>query len=134
MKKILEVFSVTLFATFIITSCGTGSNDSSKIENPNDYEIIENPNAYEMMEVAFDGYPSTNDIKPMMESVMKTYNMQVTEENLQKVASMLVSLRKESKVGVTEMEILKHIYQNGSTTNSLPDQAAVSFLHLESTK
>jgi len=78
-----------------------------------------------MMEVAFEGYPSTNDIKPMMESIMKKYDLEITEENLQKVASMLVSLRKASKVGVTEIELLKHIYQKGSDKISLPDQAGI---------
>lgn len=87
-----------------------------------------------MMETASEDFPNKSEIKPMMEDFMKTYNMQVTAENLQKVEIMLISLRKESKVGVTEMEILKHIYQNGSTSNSLPDQAAISFLYLESTK
>jgi Skp family chaperone for outer membrane proteins len=115
--------STVVFALMLLISCGSSQSEEN-----------ENPTAYEMMETAFEDFPSESKIKPMMEDVMKTYNMQVTEENLQKVASMLIGLRKESKVGVTEMEILKHIYQNGSTTNSLPDQAAVSFLYLESTK
>ena len=55
------------------------------------------------METASEDFPNKSEIKPMMEDFMKTYNMQVTEENLQKVASMLISLRKECKVGVIEM-------------------------------
>lgn len=41
-------------------------------ENSNNNSTDKPPSAYEMMEVAFEGYPSTNDIKPMMESIMKS--------------------------------------------------------------
>lgn len=115
--------SPIIFTILLLTSCGNSQSEQK-----------ENPTAYEMMETAFEGYPSKSEIQPMIEAVMKRYDMTVTDESLQRVGNMLVVLRKESKVGVTEMEILKHIYQNGSTTNTLPDQAAISFLYLESTK
>lgn len=47
---------------------------------------------------------------------------------------MLVALRKESAVGVTEMEILKHMYQNGDASKDIKMQAAESMLILEQTK
>lgn len=119
MKITPVIFSVLL----LFASCGNNQSDEN-----------ENPSAYEMMETAFEGFPDESEIKPMMEAVLKNYNMAITDDNLEKVASTLINLRKESKVGVTEMDILKHIYQNGSTANSFPDQAAISFLYLESTK
>ena len=144
-KNSLKVFVLSIFLSFAF-SCG-----EKKTETKND-EVVETsnpsstttesstssentqPNAYGMMEVAFEGNPSTNEIQPMMEEVMKNYKLEVNEENLQKVASMLVSLRKESKVAVTEMEILKNIYQKGDRNVPLTTQAAISLMNLEQTK
>jgi len=123
MNRTIKKITTVVFGLMFLVSCGSDQNEGS-----------DNKTAYELMETAFEDYPNESEIKPMMEDVMKTYKMQVTDENLQKVASMLINLRKESKVGVTEMEILKHMYQNGSATNTLPDQATISFLYLESTK
>ncbi|MGB4204101.1 MAG: hypothetical protein WBJ84_00595 [Bacteroidales bacterium] len=89
---------------------------------------------YEIMEVAFEGYPDISKIKPMLEAVLEKYDLPKTDEYRLKVGSMLVSLRKESVVGVTEMEILKRIYQHGSNQISLPVQAAISATILESKK
>ena len=150
-KNSLKIFvlSIILSLTF---SCGekkTETKNEETIDNSNPTsesktEISTSsestqsestqPNAYSMMEVAFEGNPSTSEIKPMMEEVMKSYNLDVNEENLQKVASMLVSLRKESKVAVTEMEILKNIYQKGDRNVPLTTQAAISLMNLEQTK
>jgi cytochrome bd-type quinol oxidase subunit 1 len=125
MKMKLKFILPTLIVVSVVTSCGNNSIDSSSNNKPS---------AYEMMETAFEGYPNKSDLKPMMESVMNRHKLEVNEVNLQKVGSMLVSLRKASKVGVTEMEILKHIYQNGSEKISLPDQAGISAVELELTK
>ena len=111
------------------------SNPSSTMtsENSTSSENTQ-PSAYGMMEVAFEGNPSTSEIQPMMEEVMKNYKLEVNEENLQKVASMLVSLRKESKVAVTEIEILKNIYQKGDRNIPLTTQAVNSLMNLEQNK
>ena len=140
-KNSLKVFVLSIFLSFAF-SCG-----EKKTETKND-EVVETsnpsstttesstssentqPNAYGMMEVAFEGNPSTNEIQPMMEEVMKNYKLEVNEENLQKVASMLVSLRKESKVAVTEMEILKNIYQKGDRNVPLTTQAEIGRAHV----
>lgn len=87
-----------------------------------------------MMQVAFEGSPEISKIKPMLEAVLEKYDLPKTDEYRLKVGSMLVSLRKASAVGVTEMEILKHIYQNGSNKISLPDQAGLSATLLETSK
>lgn len=123
MKRIIKTTCTIAFTIMLLISCGSNQNEES-----------ENLTAYEMMENAFEGYPRESEIKPMMEDVMKTHNMRVTEENLQKFGSVLIGLRKESKVGVTEMEILKRMYQKGSNNNTMPDQAAISFYYLETTK
>ena len=145
-KTLLRVFVLSTFLS-IAYSCGekkTETEDDASIENSNPSSVTTTetskssestqPTAYSMMEVAFEGNPSTSEIKPMMEEVMKAYNLEVNEENLQKVASMLVSLRKESKVAVTEMEILKNIYQKGDRNVPLTTQAAISLMNLEQTK
>jgi hypothetical protein len=86
------------------------------------------------MQVAFKGSPEISKIKPMLEAVIENYDLPKTDEYRLKVGSMLVALRKASAVGVTEMEILKHIYQNGSNKISLPDQAGISATLLETSK
>ncbi len=90
--------------------------------------------AYEKMEVAFIGKPNKNEIQPILEKVMKFHGINVTEENLERTGSVLVTLRKESKSGITEMDILNHMNRNGVSQFSFPDQAAVSFTLLESTE
>jgi hypothetical protein len=89
---------------------------------------------YEMMHHAFIGTPEIEDFKPMLDDVMERYKMPITDENALKVGNMLVALRKDSKVGVTEMDILKHIYQKGSANISLAEQAGISAAELETTK
>ena len=84
------------------TEPSTQSPSSSSITDKDPYEVIH---------IAFEGFPDKEDVQPMLEAVMKRYNMTVTNDNIIKVGNMLVTLRQDSKVGVTEMEILKHIYQ-----------------------
>jgi uncharacterized protein YpuA (DUF1002 family) len=124
MNYSIKSFLLIIFSLFLLFSCG-----ESHVEEEN-----EEPSVYEMMETAFEDSPKESEIKPLMEDVMKTYNIEINDKNLEKVASMLIDLRKKSKVGVTEMDILKDIYQNGLSTQNLPDQAALSFLFLEKTK
>ena len=145
-KNLLKVFVLSMLLSFSF-SCGekkTETKNDKLIENSNPSSTMtsenstssENtqPSAYGMMEVAFEGNPSTSEIQPMMEEVMKNYKLEVNEENLQKVASMLVSLRKESKVAVTEIEILKNIYQKGDRNIPLTTQAVNSLMNLEQNK
>lgn len=121
MKKAIKRAGGIIFGVMLLIGCGNEEN-------------AEKLTSYEIMESAFVDYPTESEIKPMMESVMKTYSMQITEDNLLKVANMLVSLRKNSKVGVTEMDILKHIYQNKTSNVPLAEQAAISFTYLEMSK
>lgn len=113
------------------------SNDNaptSTYKTPERTSSVAEKDPYEIMEVAFEGSPEISKIKPMLEAVIEKYDLPKTDEYRLKVGSMLVSLRKASAVGVTEMEILKHIYQHGSNKISLPDQAGISATLLETSK
>lgn len=89
---------------------------------------------YEKICFVFIGKPSKVKVQPLLEATMKKFNLSITDENVMKAASCVLSLRKTSAVGVTEMEILKHMYQKGSTKISFPNQAAISFTLLETNK
>lgn len=107
------------------TNTMTSSSTPSQIADKDHYKVIH---------MAFDGFPDKEDIQPMLEAVMKRYNIPTTNDNILKVGNILVVLRKESNVGVTEMEILKHIYQKGSSAITLPEQAGISSVLLEQSK
>lgn len=145
MKKFIIYITILAFV-----SCG-GSNNSNKptettVDNSVERSIStsQEPNsstsspsdkdAYEVIEGVFEGSPSKSQVQPMIEAVMNRYGMTITNEHTMNVANMLFVLKKESKVGVTEMEILKHIYQHGSSSVTLPEQAAISSVYLEQNK
>ncbi len=112
------------------TAPTTSTPSSSSASN----SAIEDKDPYEVIHVAFEGFPDKEVVQPMMEAVMKRYNMTITNDNILKVGNMLVVLKKESVVGVTEMDILKHIYQKGSSSITLPEQAGISSVLLEQSK
>lgn len=101
---------------------------------PSSNSAIADKDPYEVIHIAFEGFPDKEVVQPMMEAVMKRYNMTITNDNILKVGNMLVVLKQESKVGVTEMDILKHIYQKGSASITLPEQAGISSVLLEQSK
>jgi PBP1b-binding outer membrane lipoprotein LpoB len=148
MTNIKSNLTAIIIASVFLTSCSNSSstdyssspsNETSNSTTPS-YTTPERTSSsnekdpYEMMQVAFEGSPEISKIKPMLEAVLEKYDLPKTDEYRLKVGSMLVSLRKASAVGVTEMEILKHIYQNGSNKISLPDQAGLSATLLETSK
>jgi hypothetical protein len=90
--------------------------------------------AFEKIHIAFGGMPDIEKVKPLLEAVMNRYKIVINNDNVLKVANVLVALKNESKVGVTEMEILKHIYQNGLTGVDYPTQAGLSAGLLEQYK
>lgn len=116
-----------------LNSCSSNSSSNSSTIGSSSYSsstsssnIAAEKDPYEIMNVAFVGNPQISEIKPLMESVMDNYNLPQTNENKLKVGSMLVALRKSNTVGVTEMDILKHIYRYGSNKLTLPEQAGIS--------
>jgi len=92
------------------------------------------PEPYEKIHIAFEGFPNIEVIKPLLESVMTRYNIIINNDNILKCANVLITLKNDSKVGVTEMDILKHIYQKGTSKIDYATQAAISYTYLESTK
>lgn len=90
--------------------------------------------AYEKLHIAFEGMPEVEKIKPLLDAVMTRYNVVINNENVLKTANVLVVFKSESKVGATEMDMLKHIYQKGSLGGDYVTQAAISSLYLEGTK
>lgn len=129
MTKFKLNFVATIILVAILTSC---SSDSSTYKSSGNSSVsVPEKDPYEIMTVTFKGFPEIENIKPMLESVMETYNFAKTDDNRLKIANVLISLRKESAVGVTEMEILKHIYQHGSNKLTFPEQAGISATLLE---
>lgn len=90
--------------------------------------------AYEKIHLAFEGMPEVERVKPLLDAVMKRYNITINNSNVLKCANVLMVMKKASKVGVTEMEVLKHIYQKGTSTIDYPTQAAMSATYLEQSK
>jgi hypothetical protein len=88
---------------------------------------------YQEMSIVFKGQPSISEIQPLMEAVLEGYNLEPNQENLSRVSSMLIGLSDKSKVQVTEIDILKHMYQQGSRDIHITEQAAFSFVYLERT-
>ena len=126
-----------LILVAFLTSCSSNSSPDSSSSSSSTYSSSENSSnvaekdPYEIMHIAFEGYPEVSEIKPRLEAVMDNYSFPKTDDNRLMVGNMLVALRKASAVGVTEMQILKHIYQHGSNKISLPDQAGLSATLLE---
>lgn len=134
---------------FIFTLLAVACTNSNQKFQTNNYDSIARVNdslraiyhdnlaqedPYYTMSIAFEGYPEEEEIKSLMEAVLKKYKIEQTNKNRLAIGSVLVTLRKESVIGVTEMDILKHIYQKGSPSLSIQDQAALSFTILESSK
>lgn len=90
--------------------------------------------AFEKIHIAFEGMPEIEKVKPILEAVMTRYNIVINNDNVLKCANVLVTMKNESKIGVTEMEVLKHMYQRGSSGVDYATQAAISATYLEQTK
>lgn len=113
---------------------GTSDTTVTTTTTTTQNQTVVQQDPYQVIETTFDGNPEKEKVQPMLEAVMERYKMSVTNDNILRVSNMLFVLKKESKVGVTEMEILKHIYQKGSSAIDLPTQAALSSSYLEQTK
>lgn len=90
--------------------------------------------AYQKIHIAFEGMPEIEKVKPLLDAVMERYNIVINNDNVLKCANVLVVMKNNSKVGVTEMDILKHMYQTGNSSVDYATQAAISATYLEQTK
>lgn len=140
MKKRLLIFIIT--SASILYSCrnnessmdssqsGTMNSDASSIVNTGKSSA----ETYDMLHVVFEGKPEPEAIKKLMSAVMAKYNIEENYENLNRCGSALLSMKNSSAISITEMEILKDMYQNGDASQSFPSQAAISATILEQTK
>jgi len=145
MKKRLLIFITGGF--ILLISCrneGTPSDLSiSDIDTSRSQLVERSPivntgkssdEAYNMLHVVFEGEPDINVIKKLMKAVLDKYGLEENYEILNRTGSALLTLRQSSAVGVTEMEILKHMYQLGDAKKTFPNQAAISATILEQYK
>jgi len=138
--KLLMLFSASALA---LTSCGndpgnTELSDTALVYGDGiaDQSAIVNTGksadeAYEMLHVVFEGNPDKEALKRSMSAVMAKYGIDENYENLNRCGSALLSMSKSSAIGVTEMQILKHMYQQGDAAQSFPNQVAISAVLLE---
>lgn len=70
-------------------------------------------------------------VKPMLDELMTIHHIVLTNEHVLQCGNVLVAMKNDSKIGVTEMNILKHMYQNGSADVNFVTQAAISATILE---
>ncbi|WP_271785322.1 hypothetical protein [Aquimarina algiphila] len=124
-SKYYLIIIVLIAGIIWVGSFNTSSSSDKKITK------VYEKSVYEKMELAFIGNPKESEIKPILEKVILFHGSKLTELNREKSASVLISLRKSSKKGITEMDILKHMYNNGTEKISFSDQAAISFTLLE---
>jgi len=140
----MEIKLLTLLCASVLVfmSCGNNASSTESTDTAlvgggiTDQSAIVNTGksadeAYEMLHVVFEGNPEKVALKRLMSAVMAKYDIVENYENLNRCGSALLSMKKSSAIGVTEMQILKHMYQYGDATQSFPNQAAISAVLLE---
>ena len=115
-----------LFILIGIFSGGDNSPTTNTQPNQNiESNSVLKSSAIEMMEVAFIGEYSQGEIKTLIDATMQINSLPITEENYQRLGSVLVTLRKET--GVSEMDILTCMkaadYKNSVGGNITPEKA-----------
>lgn len=86
----------------------------------------------EKMSLAFKGGYSVSQVKSLLDPVMTSSNLALTEENYNRAGSVLVVMRKE--YGVNEMTILrcmKSAYSKSKSNVSFSDMAAICVVALK---
>lgn len=137
MKNFKIHTTIALVVLAFFTSCTCSSPSDKSVSERSSSNSSSNPSEkdpYEIMHIAFEGSPEIDEIKSLLEVVMDNFSFPKTDENRLKLANGLVVLRKASTVGVTEMDILKHIYQHGTNKISLAEQLGLSATILETSK
>lgn len=114
---------IGIFLLFILIGVFSGGdNNSTSTQNQN---TGAESSAIEMMEVAFIGGHSQGEIKTLIDATMRLNSLPITEENYQRLGSVLVTLRKET--GVSEMDILTCMkaadYRNSVGGDIIPKKA-----------
>jgi len=142
----MSKFRLVLLMMVSLWLCGCQRNQNNAIEAQQDlistndeadqtFDLVDTgrsaDEAFEMLPVVFEGNPSLESVKKLLSGVMDKYHLEVSYENINRCGSAVLSLREASAMGVTEMEVLKHMYQEGDESLSFPNQAGVSATILE---
>jgi hypothetical protein len=125
MKRTLSIFSTGLLL-FLLFSC-TSQEERRK-------EYIENTPAYEQFHTIFKEEPSAEDIGKLMDAILDQYHMEHTEKNKQRLGSVFYDLRTKSAIGITEMQLMKYVYQNYNPKEDFVLCASKAAVVLEYTK
>ncbi|MDN5288176.1 MAG: hypothetical protein JWR38_4450 [Mucilaginibacter sp.] len=126
MKNLLKAF----FAIFLLVTISC--NQQSAKGRQNDY--VNNTPAYEQFHTIFKGEPSAEDIGRLMDAILDMYHYPKMEQTKQKFGSMFYGLRKNSVAGVSEMELMKYMYQNPNNIDPPTTAAAKALIILDNTK
>ncbi len=139
-KEYMKLFCFVSSLIILIASCNSKKEESENekidrlakewVANQDKYNSTDE---YEIIRVTFTGYPDKEEVQPMLEEVMRRYDFSINRDNILKVSNMLSVLKGKSLVGVSEMQILKHIYQK-AIFDDLATQAAYSATILEQSK
>ncbi|MEE1884381.1 hypothetical protein [Pedobacter flavus] len=111
---------------------GCDTNDRNN-QTVNEFKMESAADGYHLLHVAFQNEPEAESIKKFVDPILKRHGHDIDFDNINRLGSMMIGIRKRSAVGVTEMDVLKHMYQNGSSNNTLIEQAAISAFYLEKT-
>lgn len=87
---------------------------------------------YTLMSTEFDGFPSKNEIKPLMRMVLSKYKLSESDDNLHQIGTALITLKRAHSV--KELDILKHITEAGDTSIDLKKMAVISAIYLSKYK
>ena len=132
-NKIIKIASI-IFAFIVITLIGLMFSNRNSVANgstQSNIEITPNNDPYQILHNVFVGYPDKEQIQKLIDPVIARHKMAVIDGNVLKVGNALVFLREKSAIGVTEMQILKHAYQNNLDNFTIDEQLAFSATILE---
>lgn len=87
---------------------------------------------YTLMSVEFDGFPKTNEIKPLIRMIFTKFKLPETHETLSNFGQILIMLKRSQNV--SEMDIMRHINESGDSSLELKKQAAISAVFLSKFK
>ena len=80
-----------------------------------------------MLHVVFESNPARGAIKKLVRAVMTKYNIEENYENMNRCGLALLIMKKSSTIGVTEMQILKHMYQYGDAAQTFQSGCNFSY-------
>lgn len=118
-----------LLALITLAMAFSSCNSSTKCSHQTREDSI-----YLSMHETFVGKPDTAIIKPLVKRLLAKYGSELFDDDPAMLGQMTTEFRKMSVVGVTEMDILKHIYQHGDRCEPLDKNIVMSYMRLEKRK